>query len=79
MEIQSRNTEVLANFFFFFCVCWKTAIFFGLVDNRNMQAISSVASYVMIITFIRFISLFFHDFKNSNFMILDRLVTSILT
>eukprot|EP00026_Physarum_polycephalum_P012882 Phypoly_transcript_13227.p1 GENE.Phypoly_transcript_13227~~Phypoly_transcript_13227.p1 ORF type:complete len:254 (+),score=3.62 Phypoly_transcript_13227:150-911(+) len=70
-------------FFYFFVlsVCGLSslilAVFFGLVEDRFMQAISSAASYVMIVAFTRFISLYFHDFKNSNFMLLDRLVTSI--
>jgi hypothetical protein len=53
------------------------ALFFGLSDNLSMQVMSSVASYILLGVFFRFVSLYFHDLKNANFIILDRLVTNI--
>lgn len=52
-------------------------IFFELAENRHVQAVSSMASYIVIVTFIRFISLYLHDFKNSNFMIMNKMATNI--
>jgi len=77
------NMRRRKTFFYFFvlslCGSFAFTIAFTLrwFEDRSLQSIAAAAEYTLIITFVRFISLYFNDFRNSNFMSLDRLDTNI--
>lgn len=53
------------------------AMIFIWFEDSNLRCIASAAEYILVIAVVRFISLHFNDFQNSNFMSLDRLDTNI--
>jgi len=71
------------SFFYFFVLslCASSVLLiassFIWFEDHYLRCIGAICEYILVITVARFISLHFNDFRNSNFMALDRLDTNI--
>jgi len=80
---QSYFLRRRKSFFYFFilslCASFVLVLASILIwfEDHNLRCIGAACEYVLVITVVRFISLHFNDFRNSNFMALDRLDTNI--
>lgn len=79
MYIMRRRKSFF--YFFILSLCASIVLVIAMIfvwfEDHNLRCIASASEYILIITVARFISLYFNDFRNSNFMSLDRLDTNI--